>query len=502
MSVDNKRIAKNTSFLFFRMLLSMFIGLFSVRIILQALGEVDYGIYNVVGGIVTMLVFINNALSSATQRFLSFELGRHNYDKLKSIFATSMCLYGILCVVIVIFAETIGLWFVNTHLNIPGSRMFAANCVYQLSIISFLLSILQAPYNATIIANEEMGIYAYVSIGESCLKFGMVFILLYVGNEKLILYAIMMTLITCLVFIFYKIYCNKNFKESKFKYQLNKTIAHELFSFAGWSTWGALSNIFRGQGVNIVLNIFCGVVVNTARGIAFQLDNAVNSLAQNFYVAVKPQIIKSFSTNNYEEVRNLVHMSTRLGYYLMLMPSIVFLLEIDEILFLWLGHVPQYTSIFTKLVLINNVVLAIATPMMIVVHASGRIGRYQFFSGLTHMLVLPFVFIFVKYTRDPIYAFTIAIPFSMIYCWICFYYASKYVKMSTYWYLRLLATLLLVTLFSLIIPLFIYYSLPEGLTRLIVECFVTAFSILIVVLLIGLKKNERHAIFRIIKKHI
>lgn len=500
MATDNKRIAKNTAFLFFRMLLTMFIGLFSVRIVLRALGAEDYGIYNIVGGIVTMLAFINNALSSATQRFLSFELGTNNKDRLKSVFATSMSLYGLFCIVIVVVAETVGLWFVNTQLNIPPNRMFAANFVYQFSIISFLLSIMQAPYNAAIIAHEKMSIYAYVSIGEACSKLLMIFFLLYLGNDKLILYAFMMTFTTCIVFMFYKVYCNKFFEESKFNIHFDKTMAYEMFSFAGWGTWGALSNIFKGQGVNIVLNIFCGVIVNTARGIAFQLDNAINSLVQNFYIAVKPQIIKSYSTNQHAEVCNLVHMTTRLGYYLMLIPSIIFFFDMDEILSLWLGHVPQYTSIFTKLVLLNNVILATATPLMIVVHASGKVGRYQFFSGLSYMLVLPFVYISIKSTHNPIYAFTIVLPFSMIYCWLCFHYASKHVKMSTIWYLKLLANLLFVTISSFIVPYLIYSLLDEGVIRLIIDCITVTFSTLIVVLLIGLKPNERNAVFRLVKK--
>ncbi len=499
MPVDNKRIAKNTAFLYFRMLLTMVIGLFSVRIILQALGEEDYGIYSIVGGVVTMLAFVNNALSSSTQRFLSFELGTNNKDRLKSVFATSMYLYGILCIVITVFAESVGLWFVNTHLNIPFHRMSAANWVYQLSIISFLFSIMQAPYNAAIIAHERMEIYAYVSIGEACMKLGMIFALLYIGEDKLILYSLLMAISTIAVFMFYKIYCNKYFEESRFKYGLNKAMARELFSFVSWSMWGALANIFRGQGVNFVLNIFCGVIVNTARGIAFQLDNAVNTLVQNFYVAVKPQIIKSYSANKQEEVRNLVHMTTRLGYYLMLIPSIIFLFDMDEILSIWLGNVPQYAAIFTKLVLINNVILAIATPMMIVIHASGKVGKYQLFSGLIHMSVLPVVFIVVKYTLNPIYAFSIAIPFSIMYCWLCYHYASKHVEMKIGWYLKLLGRLLLVTLLSLAIPFFVYCSQPRGLYRLIVGSIAATFSTIIVVLLIGIKKNERNALFEKIK---
>lgn len=502
MAVDEKKIARNTAFLFFRMLLTISIGLFSVRIVLKSLGDEDYGIYNVVGGIVTMLAFINNALSSTTQRFLSFEIGTKNTTRLKNVFSTSLLLYGLLCVVIFCLAETIGLWFVNSHLNIPTGRMVAANWVYQLSIISFLFSIMQAPYNAAIIAHERMGIYAYVSIGEAVIKLTMIVALLYMSGDKLILYAIMMTATSMLVFIFYKVYCNRIFGESRFKFVLDRRLAKELFAFAGWSTWGALSNIFKGQGVNIVLNIFCGVIVNTARGIAFQLDNAISSLVQNFYVAAKPQIIKSYSSKEYNEICNLVHMTTRLGFYLMLIPSIIFLLDMDEILYIWLGYVPQYASIFTKLVLINNIVITISTPLMIVVHASGKVGKYQFFSGLSYMFVLPCVYFAVKYTHNPIYAFVIAIPFSIVYCYICYHYASKYVPMQPKWYCRLLLVMAVVALISPIAPITISYVMNEGLMRLVIETVVTIVSTGTVVFLLGLKRDERSSLLSIAQEYI
>lgn len=500
MATGNNRIVKNTAYLFFRFLLTMFIGLFSVRIVLKVLGDVDYGIYNVVGGIVTMMAFLNNALSSTTQRFLSFELGVNNLERQKKIFSTSMSLYGILCIIILIIAESIGLWFVNNKLNIPIERLSAANWVYQLSIFSFVCSILQSPYNAAIIAHEKMKIYAYVSISEAIIKLLMIFALLYIGNDKLILYSLMMTLTSFIVFFFYKSFCCKYFVECHYKIVFDRNIACELFSFAGWSTWGALSNIFKGQGVNIVLNMFFGVIVNTARGIAFQLDNAVNTLVQNFYIAVKPQIIKSYSTEKFEEVKSLIHMSTRLGYYLMLIPTIIFTFEMNMILSLWLGSVPKYAAVFTILVLVCNVILTIATPLMIVIHASGKVAKYQFLSGMSYMMVLPFTYLSVKYTNNPVSAFLVAIPFTFLYWGICYYFASKYVKLSIMWYTKLIFRLFVVTIIAYILPTLASLLTLEGILRLVVISFTSIFSSCLTIFLFGIESSERLYLCKKIKQ--
>ena len=253
--LNNKRIAKNTAFLYFRMVLTMFIGLFSVRIILNVLGEEDYGIYNVIGGVVTMLAFLNNSLSSATQRFLSFELGKKNKKDLHSIFCNSMSLYIWVCVILLVLAETLGLWFVNNKLVIPDERMIAANWIYQFSIISFLCTILSSPFNAAIIAHEKMRIYAYVSIAESLLKLALIYSILVLDGDKLSIYGFFMMLVSILVFVFYMVYCLMKFEETKYRYIYDKNKIKEIGGFVGWGVWGALSNIFKSQGINILLNM-------------------------------------------------------------------------------------------------------------------------------------------------------------------------------------------------------------------------------------------------------
>ena len=294
----------------------MVIGLIAVPIVLRSLGEVDYGIYNVVSGIVTMLAFLNNALSSTTQRFLSFELGRNSTENCRRIFSTSLSIYILFCVLIIVLGETIGLWFVNYKLNIPPDRMAAANWIYQFSLVSFIFSVLSAPYNAAIIAHEKMNIYAIVCIGEALLKLGLVIGLLYLGGDRLILYGMFMMIMSALVFVSYAIYSRNKFSECRFSLKMDKDTAKQISGFAGWGVFGAVSNIFKNQGINIILNQFFGVLVNTARGLAFQVDAAVNTLIQNFFLATKPQLIKSYSAGDTDGMFRLVDVSTKVGYYL------------------------------------------------------------------------------------------------------------------------------------------------------------------------------------------
>lgn len=314
--IDNKRIAKNTLLLYIRMVITMLIGLFSVRIVLRVLGETDYGIYNVVGGVITMLAFLNNSLASTTQRFLSFELGK-KAGKSKEFFKTSISLYILLSLILLVVGETLGLWFVNEKLVIPKERIFAANCIYQFSIVSFIFTVLSAPYNAAVIAHEKMSFFAYVSIIDACCKLGICFALLYSSLDKLILYGTLMMLMSLAVFFAYVIYCRYSRLECQFGWLLQREFVAKIMNFAGWSTFGALANIFRAQGINFMLNIFFGPVVNAARGIAYQAESALLTLIQNFYIAVRPQTIKSYADGSVNDSIKIVFFATKIGYIMM-----------------------------------------------------------------------------------------------------------------------------------------------------------------------------------------
>ena len=495
---NNKRIAKNTAFLYFRMVLTMFIGLFSVRIILNALGEENYGIYNVVGGVVTMLAFLNNSLSSATQRFLSFELGKGNKGGLHLIFCNSMTLYIVVCVILLVLAETGGLWFVNNKLVIPNERMIAANWIYQFSIVSFLCTILSSPFNAVIIAREKMDIYAYVSIAESLLKLALIYSILVLGGDKLIIYGFFMMLVSVSIFIFYMVYCLVNFEETRYRYVFDKSKIKEIGNFAGWGIWGALSNIFKSQGINILLNIFFGPVVNASRGIAYQVEGAVNTLVQNFYTAMRPQLIKSYAAHETEEMFKLLNMSTRLGYYMMFLVSLVFLYETPLIFSLWLGKIPQFSIPFTRLVLIGQLFIVLANQLMTSIHATGRVAKYQFGSGCIFMAVLPFSYFILKIDQNSFWPFIVQIIASLLYWLLTIERCYKLMHLSLKNYFVMVSRLIFVSLILLLGSQLLHQWGPGDWLGFVILCVYTLVVGLTAILFIDCSKLERAIIKNII----
>ncbi|UWN98891.1 lipopolysaccharide biosynthesis protein [Bacteroides sp. D2] len=469
----------------------MFIGLFSVRIVLNALGEEDYGIYNVIGGVVTMLAFLNNSLSSATQRFLSFELGKGNKKELHSIFSNSMTLYIGICVILLVLAEILGLWFVNNKLVIPNERIVAANWIYQFSIISFLCTILSSPFNAVIIAREKMGVYAYVSIAESLLKLALIYSILVLGGDKLIIYGFFMMLVSVLVFVFYMFYCLMKFEETKYRYVFDKNKIREIGSFAGWGIWGALSNIFKGQGINILLNIFFGPMVNASRGIAYQVEGAVNTLVQNFYTAMRPQLIKSYAANETEEMFKLLNISTRLGYYMMFLVSLIFLYKTPLIFSIWLEKIPQYSITFTRLALISQLFIVLANPLMTAIHATGKVAKYQFLSGCIFMLVLPFSYFILKWDYNSFWPFIVLIVSSLLYWILTIERCYKLINLSLRNYFVMVFRLFLVSLILLLGAQLLYRWGTDGWLDFIVLCFYTLVVGIMAILFIDCSKSER-----------
>lgn len=478
--------------MYIRMTLTMFIGLFSVRIILQALGEEDFGIYNVVGGIVTMLAFLNNSLSSATQRFLSFAMGKNKKDNLHSIFCNSMTLYICICVVILLFAETMGLWFVNNKLVIPEERLSAANWIYQFSIISFLCTILSSSYNAVVIARERMGIYAYVSIAEAIIKLAMIYFLLVFGGDKLVLYGFFMMIISVSIFLFYMIYCLRRFEETKYKYVFERNVIKEIGSFAGWGVWGALSNIFKGQGLNILLNMFFGPVVNASRGIAYQVEGAVNTLVQNFYTATRPQVVKSYAAGEDSDMYKLLYVSTRLGYYLMFFVSLILISETSLILSFWLGEVPDNTIEFTRLVLISQLFIVLANPLMTAVHATGKVAKYQFLSGCIFILVLPISYVALKISQNCYWPFVILILSSIAYWMLTIERCVKLIHLSLKDYSYILIKIILNTGLLAGGSLLICNWINEGWSRFIIICCYTFIIGFFAIAFVDCSKEERN----------
>ena len=345
-SENNKRIFKNTMMLYCRMLLMLFVSLYTSRITLSTLGIENFGIYNVVGGVVVLFSFLSSAMSSATQRFLNFELGKSDGQRVRQVFGMSLVVHAVIAIIVLFLAETIGLWFLNNKLNIPDSRMVAANWVYQLSIFGTIVGILRVPYNATIIAHERMSYYAYLGIAEAILKLVVVFTLTLVSVDKLILFAILLQSVSLLLLFVNVTYCVRKFNSAWPVFVKDRALFCDLISFSGWSLFGAVANVSRDQGVNVILNLFYGVTANAAMGVANQVNGAVYQFVSNFQVAFSPQIVKSYSAGERGYFNSLVFNASKYSFFLMWFLSLPVLVNTDFILNLWLKNPPEYASEF------------------------------------------------------------------------------------------------------------------------------------------------------------
>lgn len=414
-TVSSRRIARNTLMLYFRMLLSMAVTLYTSRIVLNVLGVEDFGIYNVVGGIIIMLGFLNSAMTASTQRFLTYEIGRNDLQKLREVFSMSITIHIVIAVLIVLLAETAGLWFLKNKLVIPADRMYAAHWVYQLSVFSFIIMVLSVPYNALIIAHEKMKTFALIGILEVFMKLAVVFLLMFFAFDKLILYALLLFVISIAIRIIYGIYCSRNFEESRrYSFRWDKALFKSMGSFAGWNLLGVSAGIAYNQGVNILLNIFFGPLVNASRGIAFQVQGAVNSFVANFQVAVNPSITKLYAKGDIDKSFGLVFSASKFSFYLLLLLSMPLLLETERILAWWLKIVPEYTVIFTRLVLIDILIGSVSGSIQTLMQATGNIKKYQILVSGILLLNLPTSYIFLKMGYSPDYTLFISVGYSFL----------------------------------------------------------------------------------------
>lgn len=374
---NNKRVAKNTLLLYFRMLVLIVVGLYSSRVVLNTLGVSDYGVYNVVGGIVSMLAFLNSAMTAASQRFISFELGIGNLERLKKVFSTSVSIHLILAVIIFVIAETFGLWFLNTYLNIEAGRMTAANWVYQCSVLTLMLTIASVPYNSCIVAHEHMRAFAYVGILEAILKLLIVYLLLVIRSDKLITYSLLVLCVALVIRLIYGIYCKRYFEECHYRFSFDCRLFAEMFSFAGWSIVGNMGFSLKNQGSNVILNLFFGTIINAARGIAMHVNGIIANFSNNFMMALAPQITKQYAAGNVEESIKLVYVGSRYSFFLLTLIATPVLINVDYLLTLWLGTVPKYTSSFLQLTLVAAMINSMATPLVAAIQATGKIRLFQ-----------------------------------------------------------------------------------------------------------------------------
>ena len=493
---DNKRIAKNTVFLYVRMLLVMGATLYTSRIVLNVLGAEDYGLYNVVGGLVTMFTFLNGSLGSATSRYITFELGRRDYERVNRVFNVALLIHIALAVLIIILAETIGLWFFYEKMTIPEERMSAAFWVYQISILTCFFSLTQVPYNAMIIANENMRIYAWVGIVEAVFKLAIAFILPFAPFDTLVYYALLLCVVQISIMLFYRIYCGRNFKESKIILYKDKTLYKEMFSYAGSDLIGNLSVLAQGQGLNILLNMFFGPVVNAARGIAYQVQGAVTQFSNNFMTAVRPQIIKSYAEGDINGMMRLVKDSSCFSFYLMWLICLPIFLETNYILSLWLGEYPEHSVSFLRLVLILCLIQTLKTPRTTVFHATGHIQRINIVVGSILCGVLPVAYLLLKFGCEPESVFMAANVTMVVSEFVSALILKRYIDYSASKYLmEVHGRCILVACLSILMPVMIYDKwLEPTFGRLVLTVFITSISIITVVFAVGIRSGVRRKV--------
>lgn len=500
---NNKRIAKNTLLLYFRMLLMMFVTLFTSRVVLDKLGVTDYGIYNVVGGVVAMLGFLNSSMSNAVQRYLSFEIGKNNEAGVNRIFNVSLFAHAGIAVFVFVVMEIVGVWYLNTHMNIPAERMDAANWVLQCSIFTTLFTIVQVPYNAIIISKEQMGIYAYISILEVVLKLLVVYMLAIGNFDKLKLYSVLIMVVTIGIVMIYRFYCTSKYKEAKFKFIKDWNLLKQIVGFASWNMLGELAWVFTGQGVNIILNSFFGPVVNAARGLAEQVNGAVNRFVANFQTAVNPQLIKNYASDQLGEMKTLLFRSTRFSYYLLLALSLPIILKMDFILHLWLKEVPDYTTGFCQLVLVSSLVSTLSNLLAQVARAYGKIRNYQIIVSIFLFLNFPLSYIVLKFGGSPLSTMFVNIGINAMLLFVRLRLTNRMIQMTYGSFIRnVLFPVIIVTAVALVIPLTIYFMLDNSIISFIIVCLVSFVSVGVSTYALGMNANERLYILAAISKII
>lgn len=493
---NTTRIAKNTMLLYVRMIFLMLVSLYTSRVILNALGVVDYGVYMVVGGFVAMFGIITNSLAAAISRYITFGIGLGNGKNISDIFSASICIQFIISFIVIVALESFGVWFLNTKLTIPIERLSAANWVFQLSILTFVVNLISVPYNACIIAYERMDAYAYIGIFQAVGNLCIAIMIAYSSLDRLILYAILMATLSVTIRVVYGFYCKRNFKDCVFNRNFNRQTVKEIFAFSGWNFIGASSGILRDQGVNILINIFCGPAVNAARGIATQVSTSVTQLSNNFLTAVNPQITKSYAQGERDYWLKLVFQGARLSIYLLLIITIPVFFEAKAILEIWLKTVPDHAVSFVRLTLICINVEAISCTLVTLMLATGHIRNYQIIVGGCQMLQFPIAYVLLRLGYEPEFAVAAGIIVAVGCLITRLVMLRRMVGFPVRQFLgQVVLNILLVVSVAIIVPILIVNLINEGPLRVLVMLLGSIVATCAIVYFIGCKSSERQFIF-------
>lgn len=489
---NNKRIAKNTLLLYVRMLFMMVIGLYTSRVILDKLGEVDFGIYNVVGGFVTMFTVISGAMTTATQRFLSFEIGKGKDGNVKGIFSTMIYIHLFLALIILLLGEVVGVWFLNTHMNFPSDRYGAANWVFQLSLFVFILDVINVPYNGALIAYEKMSAFAYFSIFDAVFKLVICYVITLTPYDKLVVYAALIAVIQVSLLAMYFFYCRVKFKNCRFTGKYNKEYGKNVGSFVSWNLIGSLAGIAKEQGVNVVLNMFFGPAVNAARGVAYQVLSKLNGFVTNFQMAMNPQIIKNYASAELDNMYKLVFRGAKFSYLLLLTLSLPIVIEAPLILNLWLKEVPNYTVIFLQIAIFTALINTLSNPLIVTMHATGKVRDYQIVVGGLSLFTLPLVWGALKMGAAPYMAMVIAFAVEFVCHFARLYMLVRSIKFPMMAFIKdVTLRVVVITVLSLILPILAYQSIHITIVRFLVVCILSFISTIGLGYMLGFNKTDR-----------
>ena len=500
-SDNNKRIAKNTLLLYVRMLFTMVVSLFTSRVILNTLGVEDYGINNVVGGIVTMFTVLSGSLSSSISRFITFELGKGNLQRLKTVFSTSVNIQLGMSVLIIVIAEAAGICFLNTKMNIPHVRIVAANWVFQCAILTFVFNLLSVPYNAAIIAHEKMSAFAYISVVEVTLKLILVYMLTISPFDRLKTYAVLLLCVSFIIRFIYGYYSKRHFEECTYHFVIDKPMLKEMTGFAGWNFLGNGAYMLNTQGVNILMNLYFGVAVNAARGVATQVEVALKQFVNNFTTAVNPQITKSYAQRNFSYMHKLVCCSAKFSAFLMMFFAVPIFLETDTILKIWLKTFPEYAAVFLRWIIISSFVdTVLVNPLVTAMLATGKIKRYQIIVTTISCLIFPLTWISFELGMQPQTGYIFYFIIYTILLGIRLYLLKDLIKLPVMMYVQdVLFKVLPVIVISFAVSGMIVYLMNPGIIRFLIVSVVSILTISVVEFFVGLTKQERSFILDKVK---
>ncbi len=494
-------IVKNSFLLYVRQLVAMFLSFFTTRLLLQSLGVSDFGLYNVVGGILPLISFFTSAMTSATQRYIAVGLGKGNEMRLKKVFSTIVLIYWVCSLLTLIVAESVGLWYLNAKMNIPADRVLTANIIYQISVVSSIISILSTPYSSSIVAHERLDVYAYVGIMETILRLLIALTMFYRPmSDNLLFYAVGLFAVSLNSRVIYQIFCKRHFSECTFKYTFDRGLCREILSYTSYNMIGNVAIIGKNQGGNLLLNFFFGTTVNAAQGIAMQVVNAINSFISNIYMSTRPQMIKLYSADNWPEAWKLLCLSTKYPFYALLVISVPVLLSADDILTLWLGKYPAFTDLFINLIIVDMLIQATTSQLIGILQAANRIKSYQLTSSIIQLLVIPVSYVLYKWGYVPTTIYVVTIILRIISTVVFLYIMKREIAnfRVALFFKDILRCLMGPTAIAMVAILSISYLVDN----VMVKCAICMVLCLVGICTLGVTPNERRQILTMIRKRI